>query len=152
MPAAAAAIAMAAAAGRWSCSARGMQNMNDTSKRPLLAVLVWVLGCVFWNVLGVVLQARGQPGIGPTASLGIAAGIALVGILLWFTETRMPLLFGMLSALCAAAAIIPVYQAVTGDPSLWPSAFWRWAGAALNGFGFIAATLAALGSFRKRPQ
>jgi hypothetical protein len=37
--------------------------------------------------------------------------------------------------------LVAVYQAVTGDPSLWPSPFWRWAGAALNMIGVVAGAL-----------
>lgn len=122
--------------------------MNEAIGRPLVGILIWVVGCVVWNVLGVSLLAQGKPGIGPTASLGLAAGIAVVGLLLWLTSRRNLLIFGILSALCAIAAILPVYQAFTGDPSLWPSPFWRWAGAALNGFGAISAALCAVASFR----
>lgn len=124
--------------------------MNESHSRFLFGVLAWVVGCVLWNAYGVALVAQGKPGIGPTASLGLAAAIALIGLLLWITERRMPAVFGILSGLCAVAAIIPVYQAVTGDPSLWPSAFWRWAGAALNAFGFVTSALCALGSLQSR--
>lgn len=111
--------------------------MHASLKLSLHGLLLWVIGCILWNVAGLALTAQGKPGIGPTASLGVAAGIAFVGLLLWYAAQHIPSLFGILAALCAVAAIIPVYQAVTGDPSLWPSPFWRWAGAALNGLGVV---------------
>lgn len=118
--------------------------MHKSVKLPVLGLLLWVIGCILWNVLGVALQAQGKPGIGPTASLGVAAGIGFVGVLLWYAARHVPFLFGILAALCAVAAIMPVYQAVTGDPSLWPSAFWRWAGAALNSLGVVAGLAAVM--------
>lgn len=118
--------------------------MHESLKLPLRGLLLWIIGCILWNVLGVALLAQGKPGIGPTASLGVAAGIAFAGVLLWYAARHMPSLFGLLAALSAVAAIIPVYQAVTEDPSLWPSPFWRWAGAALNSLGVVAGLAAVL--------
>jgi len=123
---------------------------NASLRLPLFGLLAWIAGCVAWNVVGVALVSQGRPGIGPTASLAIAAGSAVLGLLLFLAARRSPTIFGFLAALCAVAAFAPVFQAITGDPSLWPSPFWRWAGAALNSLGIIMGLSGAIRGFTSR--
>jgi hypothetical protein len=124
-----------------------MQKANDQVQNallqsPMLCLFAWIVGCIVWNVVGVILVARGVPGIGPTASLPLAGGLAAVALLLWVAAKNSLLLFSLLGSLCGLAGLAAVIQAVTGDPSGWPSPFWRWAGAALNAGGALAGILA----------
>jgi len=120
-------------------------------KAPLICIVVWIAGCVFWNVAGVILIEKTGTGIGPTASL-TAAGILMVIAVLLYLAARFNglIIFSLLSVLCAVAAFAAVYQAFTGDASLWPTAFWRWAGAALNLFGFVAGLWGLISGIKSR--
>jgi len=104
-------------------------------------MLTWLAGCVLWNVGGVIMVSRTGSGIGPTASLRLAGGLLVAAIALVVAAQRSRIVFVMLSGLFALMGFAAVYQAVTGDPALWPSPFWRWAGAALNLFGLGAGLL-----------
>lgn len=125
--------------------------MTDARLRlPLVGQLVWIAGCIAWNVAGVALVSQGGTGIGPTASIEIAAVSAVLGLVLYLAARRSVTMFGVVAALCAVAACAPVYQAITGDPSLWPSPFWRWAGEALNSLGILMGLVGAIRSFSSR--
>jgi hypothetical protein len=124
-----------------------MQKANDQVQNtllqcPMMCLFAWIVGCIAWNVVGVILVARGGPGIGPTASLPLAGGLAAVALLLWLAAKKSLLLFSLLGGLCGLAGLAAVIQAITGDPSAWPSPFWRWAGAALNAGGALAGIFA----------
>ena len=128
-----------------------MLNVSQGFRTPLLLMLVWLAGCVLWNVGGVIMVSRTGSGIGPTASLGLAGGLLVAAIALVVAAQRGRIVFVMLSALFGLMGFAAMYQAVTGDPSLWPSPFWRWAGAALNVFGFGAGLLGVVrGLFNSR--
>lgn len=116
-------------------------KVDPALKAPMYGLLLWIAGCVLWNVAGVMLVSRGGTGIGPTASLPVAAVLGLAALLLVYAARHSLVLFAALSALFALGGFVAVYQAVTGDPSLWPSPFWRWAGAALNMIGVVAGAL-----------
>ena len=120
------------------------QDLRSSQKMPILLLFAWIAGCIFWNVTGFILVAHGGPGLGPTASLPLAGGLCLVALLLWLAANRSPLLFSVLSGLCGLAGLAAVIQAITGDPSSWPTPFWRWAGAALNALGIVAGLLGLL--------
>lgn len=109
--------------------------------------MAWLTLSTLWNVVGVVLVANGQRALGPTASLVAAALLVGIAVLLAVGVLRSPTLFGALSGICGLFALAAVIQAVTGDPALWPSAFWRWAGAALNAFGAAAGCLGMIGTW-----
>ena len=117
---------------------------------PLICIVAWISGAILWNVTGVVLIAKAGTGIGPTASLTLAGIMAVIALLLYLAARFNGLVFAVLSALCAVAAFVAVYQAFAGDASLWPTPFWRWAGAALNLFGFVAALLGVISGFKSR--
>lgn len=116
-------------------------KIDPALKAPMYGLLLWIAGCILWNVAGVVLVWRGAPGIGPTASLPVATVLGLAALLLVYTARHNLILFAILSALFALSGFAAVYQALIGDPSLWPSPFWRWAGVALNTFGLAAGTV-----------
>jgi len=96
---------------------------------------------IIWNVAGIVLVSQGLRSPGPTAS-AVAVGILIllgvliiVGIIYW-----RPLYF-IASELAIIGAMMAINQALTADQSLWPSEFWRYAGAALNALGVLGGTL-----------
>ncbi|KPK18238.1 MAG: hypothetical protein AMJ67_10985 [Betaproteobacteria bacterium SG8_41] len=124
--------------------------MDKRLRIPLICVLIWLAGAVLWNVAGVILIAKTGTGIGPTASLTLAGIMGVVAVLLYLAARFNRIGFAILSALCALAAFAAVYQAFTGEASLWSTPFWRWAGAALNLFGFGAGLWGLLGGIRSR--
>jgi hypothetical protein len=124
--------------------------IDQRLKAPLICIVVWIAGCVFWNVAGVILIEKTGTGIGPTASLTAAGILVVIAVLLYLAARFKGLIFSLLSVLCAVAAFAAVYQAFTGDASLWPTAFWRWAGAALNLFGFVAGLWGLISGIKSR--
>ena len=124
--------------------------IDQRLKAPLICIVVWIAGCVFWNVAGVILIEKTGTGIGPTASLTVAGILVVIAVLLYLAARFNGLIFSLLSVLCAVAAFAAVYQAFTGDASLWPTAFWRWAGAALNLFGFVAGLWGLISGLKSR--
>ena len=125
--------------------------IDQRLKAPLICIVVWIAGCVFWNVAGVVLIEQTGTGIGPTASLTVAGILMVIAVLLYLAARFNGLIiFSLLSVLCAVSAFVAVYQAFTGDASLWPTAFWRWAGAALNLFGFVAGLWGLISGLKSR--
>jgi len=122
--------------------------IDQRLKSPLICILAWIVGAALWNVAGVLLIATTGTGIGPTASLTVVGVLAIIAALLYLAARFNSLLFAALSALCAALAFVAVFQAFAGDPSLWPSPFWRWAGAALNLFGFVAGLIGVMNGIR----
>jgi len=124
--------------------------IDQRLKAPLICIVVWIAGCVFWNVAGAILIEKTGTGIGPTASLPVAGILVVIAVLLYLAARFNGLIFSLLSVLCAVAAFAAVYQAFTGDASLWPTAFWRWAGAALNLFGFVAGLWGLISGIKSR--
>jgi hypothetical protein len=105
-------------------------------------VLPWqfihLVGSAGWNVAGVVLVSQGQSALGPTASVAVAVVLLLLGVGLWSGFRRWRALYVTISVILGVAAFFAIVQAFTGEASLWPSAFWRWAGAGLNLAGLVA--------------
>ena len=115
--------------------------------------LLWLGLSAFWNIAGVLLIGQGMRAIGPTASLPLAAILLIVGGVMYWAHSRMNFIYVLLSLLAIFAAGSAVLNAFTADPALWPSEFWRLAGAALNAFGTLcsaAAVLIAIRSFLNR--
>jgi hypothetical protein len=126
-----------------------VKRQADTGRRgrAVLAMqLAWVTLCVVWNVAGVYFVSRGMRSPGPTASLGAAAILVAIGAVLMLTRQKWPVAYIITSLLTLVMAGAAVFNAFTADPLLWPSDGWRWAGAALNGAGMVAATLAIVGA------
>lgn len=104
--------------------------------------IAWALLSALWNVVGVTLLTWGQPALGPTASLGGALILIGVAAAFWHAFERWPLVYALLTGGAGLLALSAVVNALTGDRALWPSEFWRLAGAALNSVGFVAAVFA----------
>jgi hypothetical protein len=110
--------------------------------------VAWAVLSAIWNIAGVMLLARGLRAPGPTAT--VAGGVILLAIAAAFVVlvTRWPLGYVLLSAATGLIGLGAVVNAFVQDPALWPSEFWRYAGAILNGAGFVAAVAALLAYFR----
>ncbi len=98
-----------------------------------------ILGATVWNVSGVILLSLGYRSPGPTASLFMAGILLVAGGVMVFGARRQIIIYMAASCLAGIGGFLAIYQAFNLDPILWPSEFWRYAGAALNSVGFIAA-------------
>ena len=112
------------------------------------SLVAWAIMAAVWNFAGVWLVEHGQRALGPTASTEgglvlLAIVVALVGL-----AKRWPLAYALLAAACGLLAFSAVAGAFVRDPALWPSEFWRYAGAAINAFGVAAAIAAVVAYFR----
>lgn len=92
-----------------------------------------------WNLAGVWLLSQGMAAPGPTASLFGALVMLLLCGFLQVSSHRWPLLYTGVSLLLATASAATIYAALTKDPALWPSEFWRLAGIVLNCLGVTGA-------------
>ena len=122
----------------------------DTSNRIVWVQFAWALLAAAWNVAGVALIANGARAPGPTASLLGAALLVTIGVGLFAMSSRSAIIYAGLSIVSAAMAGAAVYNALTADPSLWPSEFWRYAGIILNGIGAFAGGAALINLLRAR--
>ena len=116
--------------------------------RALPAQVAWALLSALWNVAGVYLIAQGLRAPGPTASLTTALLLIAIAVALYAAVDRASLLYAALSGIATFMALAAVVNAFVQDPALWPSEFWRYAGAVLNGAGFVAGAAAVLAYFR----
>jgi len=107
--------------------------------------IIWALLASVWNVAGVMLIANGQRAPGPTATITGAVVLAGFALLFPLAVRRWPVLYLILSVLTGLICVMAVVNAFVQDPALWPSEFWRYAGAVLNGAGGIAAVVAVFG-------
>ena len=122
--------------------------LSQVVGRALPAQVAWALLSALWNVAGVYLIAQGLRAPGPTASLIAALVVTAIAVALYVAVDRVPLLYAALSGVAAFMALAAVVNAFVQDPALWPSEFWRYAGAVLNGAGFVAGAAAVLAYFR----
>lgn len=125
-----------------------MIKENNTA-RILNAQLLWLLLAALWNGVGVYRIAQGQAAIGPTASLTVAGVLLVLAALLYFRALGWPILWCAISLFGIYGAGSAVFGAITGDPSLWPTPFWRWAGAGLNLFGLAACLFGTLAAIKR---
>lgn len=116
----------------------------------LLVQLAWVALSALWNISGVMLIKQGLRAPGPTASMLGAAALLAIGVGLVIGLRRWPIVYVVLSALTGAMAIAAVANAFAADPALWPSEFWRYAGAVLNSIGALAAISALVGFVKSK--
>jgi hypothetical protein len=114
----------------------------------LPAQIVWALLASLWNVAGVSLIAQGQRPLGPTATMAGAITLIVIVAVLLVTVRRAPLIYAAVSGVAALIALGAVVNAFRQDPALWPSEFWRYAGAVLNAVGFVAGAAAVWAYFR----
>jgi predicted ferric reductase len=125
-----------------------MRDFAAAVQGTLLALVAWAVASAIWNFAGVWLVAHGQRALGPTAS--VEGGLALLAIIaaLVVSAKRWPLVHVLLAVACGLLAFLAVAGAFVQDPALWPSEFWRYAGAAINAFGVAAAIAAVVAYFR----
>lgn len=126
------------------------RTLRESAGAVLFVQVAWAVLSAVWNIAGVMLIARGLRAPGPTAT--VAGGVILLAIAAAFVAlvSRWPLGYVVLSAATGLIALSAVVNAFVQDPALWPSEFWRYAGAVLNGAGFVAAVVAVLAYFRWR--
>lgn len=110
--------------------------------RALPIQLLWGVLAATWNFAGVILIGLGQRPLGPTATL--AGAFVLLAMAAGFVATvnRWPIVYLLISVAAAIFGLGAVWNALTADPALWPSEFWRIAGAILNAFGGAASLVA----------
>lgn len=113
--------------------------MTAAARAALPAALLWAVGAAAWNIEGVRRIAAGDQPLGPTASLAGAAIIGVMALAMLWGHRRSRLLLGAVSAVILLGAGFAVWGAFTGTPDMWPSAAWRWGGAALNALGVVSA-------------
>ncbi len=112
--------------------------------------VAWAILSATWNAGGVAMIAQGGRSPGPTASIAAAIVLIVMAIAYPMTIRRWPVVYLLVSLLGGLAAIAAVVNAFTADPKLWPSEFWRYAGAVLNGVGFFAALAGIVSVVRNR--
>ena len=112
--------------------------------------LIYMLLAVVWNLAGLALIAQGMRAPGPTASAGVAAMLLVLMPVVFIGARRFPWLYGSVTLLVGLGAISAVVQAFRLDPSLWPSAFWRYAGILLNGLGILGSGLGGWAALKGR--
>jgi hypothetical protein len=110
--------------------------------------VTWAILAALWNFAGVALVRGGGRALGPTGSIagGLVLVVAAAGLPI--VLGRWPLAYGVLSGLFGLVALGAVVNAFRADPSLWPSEFWRYAGALLNAVGAVAAGAAVIAPVR----
>ena len=122
-----------------------------TRIRRAVAIQLAHLGLsLVWNVAGLALIARGLRAPGPTASLEVAAFLLVLGVAMGVGARRFAPLYVLASLLAGLGSSSAILQAFQLDASLWPSAFWRYAGALLNGLGVFGAYWGLLGWWKWR--
>jgi len=95
-----------------------------------------------WNIAGVWLISQGQSPLGPTASLAAVGVLAVLIFAYVFTlKQGYEKSFLLLATIGALLGIMTIYGALTKDPGLWPSEFWRVAGIAVNSLAAIGFAL-----------
>jgi hypothetical protein len=133
-------------------SRMAFMTSNDIAKRIVWLQLLWAVLAAAWNVAGVFLIANGARSLGPTASLLGATVLIAIGVGLFSTYNRSAIIYVALSVVSAAMAGLAVYNALTADPSLWPSEFWRYAGIILNAAGAFAGAGAIINLLTARTE
>ena len=118
--------------------------LKDKLKPIIYIQLLHIAGAIVWNVSGVLLVARGLRSPGPTASLGVAVLMFVLGMGMVVGMYRWITVYVVASAVALFGALSAVVNAFTADPALWPSDFWRYTGVFLNGFGVSGAILGIL--------
>ena len=126
-----------------------MNQRND--KKPLLFLCSHAALVIVWNVAGIMLLSQGKSALGPTASWAGAGLFAIFIALYWVCFSKgyrkTFLVFAAIGSLLGFSAI---YGALTKDPSLWPSEFWRYAGIVVNSLGLIGFALALKNFFNSK--
>ena len=106
---------------------------------------------IAWNVIGVWLISEGKSALGPTATL-TGALLFAVFIIIYFLFYKKGMEKSFLTAVSIGALLgtVAIFGALTKDPSLWPSEFWRYTGIAVNSLGAFGFFFALKGFFKKK--
>ena len=111
-------------------------------RMPLIFMVLHAFLAALWNVAGVWLISQGQSPLGPTASmLGVAVLAVLILAYIFTLKKGYEKSFLVLASVGALVGLLTIYGALTKDPSLWPSEFWRYAGIAVNSLAAIGFAL-----------
>ena len=126
-----------------------MTNLKITYKPALVLIVLHALLVIVWNLVGVRLLSQGKSALGPTATLtGALVFGVLVAIYFLFYKKGYKKFFLISVFIGASFGAMAIYGALTKDPGLWPSEFWRYAGIAVNAIGVLG-LLFALKAFLK---
>lgn len=110
----------------------------------------YVALCILWNGVGLWQRSQGEASIGPSASwtavVVLCLTLAALYVCLYKSWQQLYLLASIFLVFLASLAI---HGAFTKNPNLWPSEFWRYTGAAVNGFGLIGFVFAVLAATRQ---
>jgi hypothetical protein len=111
-------------------------------------LVAWSALAAAWNFYGASQLAKGLQPLGPTATVMGGVLALVLGAALVATSRRWSVVYMLLAAIAGLLAMITVVGAFTHDAALWPSDFWRYAGAILNIAGAVAAVMAIVGGLR----
>lgn len=108
--------------------------------KPALSLqLTHLLLSIAWNIVGVILIARGLPAPGPTASLLTALILLVLAGFMLLGAVRYRNLYLVVTLVVLLGAVSAIGPAFNKPAALWPSDFWRYAGVLLNSLGVIGA-------------
>ena len=114
----------------------------DKYKVPLGFMVLHAFLAALWNIAGVWLISQDQSPLGPTASMtGVAVLAVLILAYIFTLKKGYEKSFLVLASVGALVGLLTIYGALTKDPSLWPSEFWRYAGIAVNALAAIGFAL-----------
>ena len=107
-------------------------------KSALILMILHATLVIAWNIIGLWLLSEEKSALGPTATL-TGALLFAVFIIIYFIFFKKGMEKSFLIAISIGALLgtMAIYGALTKDPSLWPSEFWRYAGVAVNSLGVL---------------
>ncbi|MCK5906685.1 MAG: hypothetical protein KAG37_03795 [Flavobacteriales bacterium] len=119
-------------------------------KIAIVFLVLHALLVIVWNIVGVWLISQGKSALGPTATLvGALVFAVIISVYILLYKKAMEIGFLITAILGASMGIFAVYGALTKDPNLWPSEFWRFAGIAVNTLGILGLIFALKAFFKK---
>ena len=117
---------------------QSVNSLNRDYKKALLLMIAHAVLVMLWNITGIVLIAEGKPALGPAASwVGLFLFAILILVYLVLYKEACKRLFLLVVFIGAMFAAMAIYGALTKDPLLWSSEFWRYAGITINLLGVI---------------
>ncbi len=127
--------------------------MNHHLKLIVSVQIGYVILCIVWNLVGLYQLQHGQQPIGPTASMMVAVVLASFSTALFFSaKHQWKLIYLGITLLLGVGAVSAIHGALTKDLSLWPSEFWRLAGAMVNVIGALGLAMTLIYWARLWPQ
>ena len=118
---------------------------------PLKIQILYALLCIVWNAVVIWQNQAGMQAIGPTGSMAVIGGAALIVALLIFGLHRAWEWFYLLVSVAVCyLSMSAVHAGITNDPALWPSQFWQIAGTLVNVIGVLSFIAVLTTYFRVR--